>query len=139
MVKTFNNSKTSGWSTYYCIVFMFFSIYQTSVKNCNFLDTNHRKISTFWLRLGLFEVNVKTIKNNPFIWQLLKKKAKKILPIWWFLRKKCPFYKNWNVSAHQKNIDIFTLGIHWKCGYQIHVKIFLAVLMLIYLSLVFPK
>ena len=75
MVKIFNNSKTNGWSTYYCIVFMFFfSIYQTSVTHCNFLGANHRKIS---IRLGLLEVNLKTIKNIPFIWQLLKKKAKK--------------------------------------------------------------
>ena len=121
MVKTFNNSKTSGWSTYYCIVFMFFSIYQTSVKHCNFLDTNHRKISIFWLRLGLLEVNVKTIKNIPFIWQFLKKKGKKNLAILVVLRKKMTLLQesNWNDSAHQKNIDIFTLEIHCKCVYQI--------------------
>ena len=88
MVKIFNNSKTSGWSTYYCIVFMFFSFYQTSVTHCNFLGSNHRKISIFWLRLELLEVNVKTIKNIPFIWQLLKKKAKKNLAILVVLRKK---------------------------------------------------
>ena len=106
MVKIFNNSKTSGWSTYYCIVFMFFSFYQTSVTHCNFLGSNHRKISIFWLRLELLEVNVKTIKN---------------LAIFVVLRKKMSLLQesNWNDSAHQKNIDIFTLGIHCKCSYQI--------------------
>lgn len=121
MVKIFNNSKTSGWSTYYCIVFMFFSVYQTSVTHCNFLGSNHRKISIFWLRLELLEINVKTIKNIPFIWQFLKKKGKKNLAILVVLRKKMTLLQesNWNDSAHQKNIDIFTLGIHCKCGYQI--------------------
>ena len=91
MVKIFNNSKTSGWSTYYCIVFMFFSVYQTSVTHCNFLGSNHRKISIFWLRLELLEVNVKTIKNIPFIWQILKKRQKKSCHLGGFEKKNVPF------------------------------------------------
>ena len=38
-----------------------------------------------------------------------EKKAKKNLANLVVLRKKCPFYRNWNVSARQKYIDIFTI------------------------------
>ena len=138
MVKIFNNSKTSGWSTYYCIVFMFFSVYQTSVTHCNFLGSNHRKISIFWLRLELLEVNVKAIKNIPFIWQLLKKKAKKSCHLGGFEKKKWPFYRNQTgMTLHTRKILTF---LQWEYTANVATtKIFLAVLMLIYLSLVFPK
>ena len=50
-----------------------------------------------------------------------EKKGKKNLAILVVLRKKMSLLQesNWSDSAHQKNIDIFTLGIHCKCGYQI--------------------
>ena len=113
MVKTFNNSKTSGWSTYYCIVFMFFfSIYQTSVTHCNFLGANHMKISIFWLTLGLLEVNVKTIKNIPFIWQLLKKKAKK---------KPCQFGGFEKKMSFLQELEcLCTPEIYWHIYYYRH-------------------